>query len=238
MKRILAVFFVVFTSLSVTADPVTNSIEIAKLTEMIKSLNDTLKVAQDTLEIQRQLAEFEQLEAVKQISQGGQDLWELANEISTTRSLLDGFESPKKQLDRLRNDIAAYVALYEHASTEDGIINSLRAYASALAQLEDQYWTGTPYPDVERNKEFSVLFNRMNDIAVIKQSQESNTLEIAGGLNASEAAVVSATDLNALLKLQIQQNALILEQQAKAAEMGAQQDIFFSSLLYQGVGDE
>ncbi len=219
----------------ISANTFADPLELAQLIEIVSNLNAQLEELKETADLTKQLAEMEQLETVQQLSAGGQALWQLGSELERTRELIGGFESPEKQLERLRDDVAQYFTLYDGASKEEDIIRSMKLYGNALADLENQYWTGNAEPNHEGIKHFTELFQEIQEAVALKKSQEDNFISITNGITAKEAPVIAATDQNTLLRIQLQMYYRQLQEDSKKAQLNAEQDLFFNSLMYQGV---
>lgn len=218
------------------ADPFTSSLEIAKLTEMVKSLNEQLEYAQNTLDLQEQLAQMQQQEWVSTISEGGTQLWGLATEIEKTRNLYEGFESPSEQVQELKGDVEAYFQLYENASNEEDAIQALKKYSHALMRLDDQYWLGSESPNKDNLYHFSRMMEDLDRVSILRESQRSNLLDLADGVNSQEAAVIMATDTNTMTSILLDQQASELSKEANQALIDAQDELIYNALI--GYGSE
>jgi len=209
-------------------------VEIGKLTEMVRQLNEQIEYMKDTLNVQEQLKEMQQAEWVQHLSQGGEQLWGLAGELQHTRELLSDYETFDEQMAQLKTDVNGYFALYEQASNEQDALNSLSKYAYALSQLDDQYWTGSESPNQERLYHFSRIVNDMERVATLKRIQEANTIDLADGANARDAAIIQATDTNTMLALLLGERESALANEANQAVIDAESEKAYSAFIGYG----
>lgn len=240
MKRLL-LFMIILTAPTVNAtDPVTATAQLAQLVEMVRQLNQQITYMQNTLNVQEQLKEMQQAEFVQQISSGGQALFDLTTEINETRDLITDIPSFNEQIDALKNDIGGYLDLYENASSSGDAFEALRGYSAALAQLEDQYWTGTDSVDETARKKhlyhFSRLANDMETLKLLEEVQAANRDDLVsdGGANAAEAAVIQATDTNSLLALALAAQNRELAEEANQALIDADTEKAYNAFISVG----
>lgn len=242
MKRLIGIALgVVATTNVAIADPVSSQMEIAQLVKMVENLNEQLEYARKTLDVQEQLKEMQQLEVVREVADGGAQLFQLASEIEETEDILNSFESPDEQLMELKSDVQGYLELYRQASNEDEAVRALKQYSYALSRLDDQYWLGmnpndpSESPHSESLYHFTRLVNDVERLQVLRKSQEANQVAVSEGVTASEAARIQATDTNTMLSLLIAQRERTLVDEADRARIEEEEQQVYEAILGPGV---
>lgn len=234
MKRIVLCLALCCSSFT-TADPVSSALELTKLTEMIASLNEQLEMARNTLNVQEQMKQMEELALVKEISKGGQALWELADEIESTVGIVSSFGDLDDNFNELKRDINNYLTLYENASNEEDALSAIKQFSKALVELDDQYWTGSESVDHESIYHLSRLVSDIERLQTLKKAQQENLVAISEGLDEKDAALVTATDTNSLLNITIDTKTKELVKEAREAEINLQEEKAYNAFASYGV---
>lgn len=185
---------------------------LAQLTEQVRLMNEQIQIAQDTIDVQKNLQKLQQASGVATVSEFGRNLGQLTNEIRTTQSLIEDYESPGEQIDQLWDDMQYYADGYDNAANQDDRLVMLEKYARAMKRLENQYWTGTPQEDeankinsTENMNDLEALVTQFKMLSILEEANQKEREKIAtSGLNNDEAIRSSATNMNVLVDLMLQ----------------------------------
>jgi len=231
MRKIL--LGVLFFLGSAYADPITGSIEIAKLTEMIlliqeevESLNSMLENMEEMTDLQKKLTELEQLEFVKEISDTGQALSGLTGSLQQTSQLTQDIYGNvvgvNDQIDTVLDDIDTYAGGFTGYFTVqengfgrvDEILADLNQISLHLSALDNQYWTGSPSLEASREPGINEVVGRTTAIGDdLKLTTELDNTTQAVAKKISEEGI-SSDEANRLVAEQLNIIALMLAQQA------------------------
>ncbi|EAR07576.1 hypothetical protein [Reinekea blandensis] len=208
---------------AVMAEPLTGMAEVAKLTEMITTLNKQLTELKDMTDLQKQLSEMEQLDLVREVSATGEAMSDLANALQETSQLTQdiygNIVGVNDQISTVLYDIETYAGGFSGYfnpqgsgfSRVDEVLADLNEISSHLGALDDQYWTGSPVFEVQPNTVPGVneVVGRSNALAddlstttdLDNAIQQTTRKIVDEGMSADDAQRLSAEQLNLIALL-------------------------------------
>lgn len=157
----------------------TDSVMIARMTAMLKSLNEQLKEVKKQVNLAQQLRDLESVKQVREISEGGDQLAEMFGEALDTVDLTEDIrDEPERGFQQTQNELNSYIQAAERAGDQEGIGRAYR---------------------------MSRVLGRLDRLSVLGQAQEQVAAESAKGLSEVDATRSTSTSTAIMTQLVIRQ---------------------------------